>query len=787
MLIVDDDPRKRLALKSVLAPLGYSIVEADSGFAALRCVMDQDFAVILLDVRMPIMDGFETASLIRERRQSEMTAIIFITAYAKSDIVESDLYAEGAVDFIFAPVAPEELRAKVRVFARLFVRAEDLARRAAEVQASAERLNLLTDAAPIGIFQTDEHNRYVYTNPKWSEISGVAAEDAVGRRWDIIVETKERARVNAELLRGSGSELGHRFELGRPGSHSRVGLVTSKALTDKDGGIAGWVGTLANVTLEAQTQAALSAARDDATEASQLKSDFLANMSHEIRTPMNGVMGMTDILLETGLDARQRDYAETIRHSGKALLTVVDDILDFSKVEAGMLELEQVEFSPRGIAEDVVDLLATSAQVKSVELVTASERSLSTVVRGDAGRVRQVLTNLVGNAIKFTQAGEVVVRISEAADAGDDAVIRFEVSDTGDGIPAEKLDLIFDPFVQVDTSTSRKHAGTGLGLAISARLIALMGGECGVTSTLGEKSTFWFTIRVERVAWQEAPNQVSPDARLAGVTALIVDDNDTQRAVLSESLSDWGMEVATADSGQSALATLRTAAEGGRPFEIALLDRFMPEMDGLELKSAIVADPALAARLVLMTDLGQEHEHGTPAESGVAAALSKPIHRAELQRCLRLALGLPLADGAAADPTTSSASRPNDAETGRLLLVEDNLINQKVAVAMLSSAGYQVDAVLNGAEAVQAVADRSYDAILMDCQMPELNGYEATARIRAQQVGATRTPIIAMTAGASPEDRKRCLAAGMDGYLAKPFSKDALLPLVGDFVSADGQ
>jgi CheY-like chemotaxis protein len=237
ILIVDDNRGKRLALKAVLAPLGYSIVEADSGVAALRCVMEQDFAVILLDVRMPIMDGFETASLIRERRQSEMTAIIFITASAKSEIVESDLYAQGAVDFIFAPVVPEELRAKVRVFARLFVRAEELARRAAEVHASADRLTLLTDAAPIGIFQTDERNRYVYTNPRWSEISGLAAEDAVGRSLDTIVETKERARMNTELLRGSGSELGHRFELCIPGPVSRVGLVTSKALTDEGGGI----------------------------------------------------------------------------------------------------------------------------------------------------------------------------------------------------------------------------------------------------------------------------------------------------------------------------------------------------------------------------------------------------------------------------------------------------------------------------------------------------------------------------------------------------------------------
>ncbi|MCU1352725.1 MAG: domain S-box [Acidimicrobiales bacterium] len=647
ILVVDDNAGKRLAVRAVLEPLGYPIVEAASGVEALRCLMVQDFAVILLDVCMPLMDGFETAELIRQRRESEMTPIIFFTAFGSDDLPDTDRYAQGAVDFMFAPVPPHELRAKVSVFAHLFMKAQDLATQARGVQTSADQLRLLTDAAPIGIFQTDAQNCYVYTNPRWSELFGISAEEAAGKPWHHIIDASERARLGARLAESDAGQgdLWDRFEVQITGAISRVVLVTSRVIEDGHGGTMGWVGTVSDVTIEAGARTAMSHARDRADEASQLKSDFLTNMSHEIRTPMNGVIGMTDLLLETQLDDGQRDYAQTVRDSGVALLTVIDDILDFSKIEAGKLEIEDVEFSVPAVVHDLVDLLRGIAQVKGLEVVIDVDASVPVVVSGDPGRVRQILTNLVGNALKFTRAGRIVVRVDAAAGVAGESVIRFEVTDSGDGIAADKLDLVFQPFVQADTSTSRRYGGTGLGLAISSQLVALMGGDCGVSSEQGVGSCFWFTIRV---------GEVSSD---------------------------------------------HLTAPGALP------------------------------------------------------------------------------------PEASSLASPSDGDRQpRLLLAEDNPINQKVAVAMLSGAGYAVDAVINGAEAVQAAAAGDYDAILMDCQMPELNGYEATAAIRAHEGARRHTPIIALTAGAGRDERSRCLAEGMDSYLSKPVSKDVLLAMVGQLV-----
>ena len=475
--------------------------------------------------------------------------------------------------------------------------------------------------------------------------------------------------------------------------------------------------------------------------------------------------------------ADQRDYAQTVRNSGEALLTIIDDILDFSKVEAGKLDVENVGFDLRTIVHQVVDLLAGPAQSKGVDLVAVVESALPAVVSGDPGRVRQVLTNLVGNAVKFTQEGEIVLRVAVTAVEGTDAVLRFNVADTGDGIAPEQVESVFQPFVQADSSTSRKYGGTGLGLAISSQLITLMGGEYGVSSTLGMGSDFWFTIRVEAEAGQEAGGNLS-DPRLAGVTVLIVDDSAVQLSVLSEDLTGWGMSVSSADSGAAALEAMRSSADGERPFAVALVDLSMPEMDGLMLKDAIASDPALATPLVLMAGLGQGRRFTDASDFGFRAILSKPVHRDDLQASLLTALGL---DAEEHPPTGLLADRPPrvaSLDAGRLLLAEDNPINQKVAVAMLSGAGYQVDTVPDGAAAVEAVLAQTYDAILMDCQMPELNGYEATAAIRAYEGSARRTPIIALTAGARREDRDRCLASGMDDYLSKPVSKDALLALV---------
>ncbi|MCI0462759.1 MAG: PAS domain-containing protein [Gemmataceae bacterium] len=703
------------------------------------------------------------------------------------DLEEKETWPDGRVTWVCTTKMP--LRDPQGRIVGTFGISRDITDRK---QTEAERhtltrfLDSIIDNLPIMLFIKDaEHLRFQRLNKAGEELLGYPRQQLLGKSdYDFFPQAEADffSAKDYDVLRGQ--QLVDIPEEEIATRHGKRILHTRKIpLLDENGKPTHLVGISEDITQAKQTAEALHKAKEAAEAANRAKSEFLANVSHEIRTPMNGILGMTELALDTELEPEQREFLTMVKASADALLDVINDILDFSKMEAGKLDLDTISFPLRDSLGDTMKTLALRAHKKGLELASWVLPEVPDHLVGDPGRLRQIIVNLVGNAIKFTEQGEVVVRVEPVSQTAEEATLHFAVRDTGIGIPRAKQQAIFAPFVQADGSTTRKYGGTGLGLAISARLVELMGGRIWVESEPGQGSTFHFTVRFGLARGPAVPAPRRRPASLQGLPVLVVDDNATNRRILEEILTNWRMKPTLVDSGRAALAEIQRSAAAGEPYPLVLLDLMMPEMDGYTLAAQMKQHPEFGGSTIMMLS-SAEGSAARNQELGIAACLMKPIKQSELFDAIVTSLGVSLPED---DQPTAAAQAPAPASPQhlRVLLAEDNAVNQKLAIRLLEKRGHRVVVAGTGNEALAALERERFDVVLMDVQMPELDGFETTAAIRAHEQGTgAHLPIVAMTAHAMKGDRERCLEVGMDGYVSKPLQANELFEVVESLVGA---
>jgi PAS domain S-box-containing protein len=824
VLLAEDNVVNQQVALGNLRKLGYHPDVATNGIEVLSALEREWYDIILMDCQMPDLDGYEVTKEIRQReRGGARRWIIAMTANSMIGDREKCLTA-GMDDYISKPLRGAELRAALErstsrpqaldhdslpnlrengenASAELMKgapttvagvtsglgksNAADLYRNVnvterdritAAQTGERDRWSTLMDNLPDNIYFKDRESRFVAANRamlSWtgfkdqSEIIGKTDQDLfAGEHADVALADEQKIMATTQPI------VGVEEKETWPDGHETWVSTTKVPWCDASNNVIGIFGWSRDITARKLGEKNLKVSNEAAEKADRAKSEFLANMNHEIRTPLNGVIGMTGLLLDGDLDPQQRELAETIRNSSDNLLKIINDILDFTKIETGKLKFEILDFDLIETVEGTLEILAERSHGKEIELATAIQPGTPTRLRGDPGRLGQILTNLIGNAIKFTESGEAVVRVSKERETETSTVLRFEVQDTGIGISSEAQAQLFEPFNQADGSSTRKYGGTGLGLAIAKQLVDHMDGQIGVQSQLGKGATFWFTAPFEKQAnVGKIPEKSFRD--LFNFRVLVVDDNATNNEILRRQILAWRMQADSAASGAEALKLLRAAATECRPYDLALLDVQMPEMDGLTLARAIKADPAIAGtRFILLTEFTKRISPEGPRAAGITDCCFKPVRQSRLFGCLANALlGPSTTPRTLAKALIAPSLRPQQI---RVLIAEDNIVNQKVTFGQLTKLGYSADIVPDGLAVLKALDCTHYDIVLMDCQMPEMDGYEATRRIRARMGDFLQPHIIAMTAHAMRGDREKCLAAGMNDYLSKPVQSKTL-------------